>query len=105
MNNNKDQFKYQYSDSINGRIIVVRADSREELLLDIEWLNKEFGKPLQTPTRPVNTNVDPLSEGACQQCGAPVTPERKIKWKYKEWLTRECTSGARHKTGYFKPAE
>lgn len=41
--NNKTEYRYQWSSKAdNGEIVVVRADTKEELVLDIEWAKSGF---------------------------------------------------------------
>lgn len=63
------------------------------------YASKSFGggNKLTKPAREENQG--------CAECGEPVNEEKKILWKDKNYWTRDCSSGERHKTGFFRPAE
>lgn len=101
-------WKYQWSSKDNnGEIIVVRADTQEELLKEVEWAKSHFSSNLPptgttVPSSPIPTNPAAL----CKTCGAATLPEKRITAKDgRAWWVRDCSTGDRTHKGPIRPAE
>lgn len=100
----------EYKDK-NGfkRTITARASSVQEadrqLGVALDGVLASGGTPYERPSfGPRAPKPQRSIEAGCAECGAPVTEETKMEWNGKSFWKRDCTSGNRHKTGFFRPA-
>lgn len=99
----KTEYRYQWSNSMQGEIVVVRSDTWEDLLLDIEKARTQFSMT-HTPKKTIHAEEE---ESRCKTCGFPLLAEKRIvsKKSGKAWWVRNCSSGDRDHEAVFRPAE